>query len=332
MCIRDRPVSPTVSEPHGATHPSTVSAQPSSSAQRALFVDGFPVIYRSYFATPKLINSAGHPVGAVSSFVRTLLRLQQKFSDVTHFGVMLDSSGPSFRSQVYPEYKGNRPGTPEDLRPQLTMIEQFLRVSGIPVIKAPGWEADDLLASYTAAALDQLPGSDITIVSTDKDIYQMVNSRVSVFNPYKKDPKTKTKGLFVDPEYVISEFGVPPAQVTDVQGLAGDSCDNVPGVKGVGMKTACKLVLRYGSLEGVLAAAAREDSDMTPRARNMLNVDAEMARMSLDLVTLRQDAPLTLPLEDLQCVRRSHRWKEDTISWLQANGLHGVVNTRDSYF
>ena len=247
------------------------------------------MIFRAYFATPKL-HRDGVPINAVKTFARSILRLQQHFSDATHFGVMLDTASRSnFRVQLYPGYKGHRQPTPDELRVQLPIIEEFLRVCGVPTVKQPGMEADDLLASYAVAS--QREGGSVTLVTTDKDLYQMVSDQCCVYNPFKR-AKGGGSGLTIHREYVNSEFGVQPERMAEVaravyqvqaliggqvQALAGDSADNVPGVKGIGIKTASRLIAQHGSLETVLAAAHDEASNMPHKLRSKLKVASPAA-------------------------------------------------------
>ena len=190
-----------------------VSTPATPQDQHAVFVDGFALIYRSYYATPSMINSAGEPVNALNGFCRTLFNLMKLFDSATHFAVMLDCGASEHRTAIFPGYKGHRKPTPDDLKSQLPEIEKLLEVIGIPALKCKGWEADDLIATYTAAATAQ--EAKVTIITGDKDLCQAVNSNVQIYNPYQKGSNGK-KGAYQDEQYVKEQFGVPPEQVSCV--------------------------------------------------------------------------------------------------------------------
>jgi len=326
---RPSPVQTTTTDDVSSPAPKQPVSTPTPQDQHAVFVDGFALIYRSYYATPSMLNSAGEPVNALNVFCKTLFKLMKRFDSATHFAVMLDCGASEHRTAIYPGYKGHRKPTPDDLKSQLPLIEKLLEVSGIPALKCKGWEADDLIATYTAAATAQ--EAKVTIITGDKDLCQVVNSNVQIFNPYQKG-SNGTKGAYQDVQYVKEQFGVPPEQVVHAQALAGDAADAVPGVKGIGPKTAGKLIAQFGTVEATLSAAQDEDKSIAPKLRQKLLDDAEMARLSFELVQLRTDFPLEVPYENLRCDQRSHRWREDTISWLSYKGLWGIVKSKQNYF
>ena len=254
-------------------------------------VDGSGYIFRAYHRLPPLTNKHGEPVGAVYGYTTMLWRLADdlhKDGDSTHLAVILDKSEHTFRNELYDQYKAHRPPAPEDLVPQFPMIRDATRAFSLPCIEETGWEADDLIASYTKAALAQ--GWQVTIVSSDKDLMQLMTDP-------SVDMLDTMNNRRLGPEAVVEKFGVGPEKLGEVLALMGDSVDNVPGVPGVGPKTAAKLILEYGDVEAVLAAAP----SMKPgKLRDNLIAHADMARLSRKLVELSCDVPLPDPLEALE--------------------------------
>ncbi len=252
-------------------------------------VDGSAYIFRAYYSLPPLTNPQGVPVGAVAGYSNMLWKLASDLHAAdgpTHMAVVLDKAGTSFRNEIYDQYKANRPPAPEDLRPQFPLIRDATLAFSLPMIEEENVEADDMIASYTKAARAQ--GWDVSIISSDKDLMQLVGDGVDMFDTMK-DKR-------IGREEVIEKFGVGPERVGDVLALMGDSSDNVPGVPGIGPKTATKLITEYGSLDAVLAAAP----DMKPsKMRDNLIEHAELARLSRVLVTLKDDCPLPIPLEEM---------------------------------
>ena len=264
------------------------------SKQHLYLVDGSAYIFRAYHRLPPLTNPLGVPVGAVYGYTTMLWRLAgdlNKAEGPTHLAVILDASGKSFRNEIYPEYKANRPPPPEDLKPQFPLIRDATRAFSLPCIEEPGLEADDLIASYARAACER--GWDVTIVSSDKDLMQLVGphagGRIEMLDTMKNQ-------RIEEPE-VEEKFGVPPTLVGDVLALMGDAVDNVPGIRGIGPKTATKLIQEHGSLEAALAAAP----GMKPsKLRDNLIEHAGMARLSRVLVALKEDCALPVPLDDFK--------------------------------
>ncbi len=259
-------------------------------------VDGSGYIFRAYHRLPPLTNPQGVPVGAVYGYTAMLWKLADgldKAEGPTHLAVILDHSGKSFRNDLYPEYKAHRPPAPEDLVPQFPLIRDATRAFSLPCIELAGFEADDLIASYTIAA--RAAGWDVTIVSSDKDLMQLIEAEdgegigVDLFDTMKN--------VRLGPEAVVEKFGVLPEALGDVLALMGDSADNVPGITGIGPKTAAKLIQDHGDLESVLAAAPA----MKPgKLKDNLIAQADMARLSRVLVELKRDVPLPQPLEELR--------------------------------
>ena len=254
-------------------------------------VDGSGYIFRAYHRLPPLTNVHGEPVGAVYGYTTMLWRLADEVHAAdgpTHMAVILDKSSKTFRNDLYDQYKAHRPPPPEDLVPQFPMIRDATRAFSLPCIETEGLEADDIIACYSRAALAQ--GWEVTIVSSDKDLMQLIEPGLDMYDTMNN----RRLGA----EHVAEKFhGITPAQLGDVLALMGDSVDNVPGVPGVGPKTAAKLILEHGDLEAVLAAAPGMKAG---KLRDNLIEHAAMARLSKELVTLKCDVALPEPLEDLE--------------------------------
>jgi len=255
-------------------------------------VDGSAYIFRAYHALPPLTRkSDGLPMGAVSGFCNMLWKLLQEARDTsvgvvpTHFAVIFDYSSTTFRNEIYPEYKANRDAPPEDLRPQFGLIRQATQAFNVPCIEKQGYEADDLIATYAREAAEI--GADVTIISSDKDLMQLINDNVIMYDTMK-DRRIRTKE-------VIEKFGVGPEKMIDLQSLAGDATDNVPGVPGIGPKIAAQLLEEYNTLEELLERAG--EIKQNKRRENLIEF-ADQARLSKRLVTLDQHMPLDAPLDD----------------------------------
>jgi len=266
--------------------------------QHLYLVDGSAYIFRAYHRLPPLTDPQGTPVGAVYGYTTMLWKLADdlnKADGPTHLAVILDKASTSFRNEIYDQYKAHRPPPPEDLIPQFPLIRDATRAFSLPCIEEEGFEADDLIASYAREATRR--GWDVTIVSSDKDLMQLVGKCAQPLDGHEGgciDMLDTMKNQRIDVPEVIEKFGVPPEKVGDVLALMGDSVDNVPGVFGVGPKTATKLIQEYGDLESALAAApAMKKSKLQER----LIEHAEMARLSKVLVTLKEDCSLPMPLE-----------------------------------
>ena len=283
------------------------------SDQKHLYlVDGSAYIFRAYHRLPPLTNVHGEPVGAVYGYTTMLWKLADDLHQAdgpTHMAVVLDKSSQSFRNQIYDKYKANRPEPPEDLRPQFPMIRDATRAFSLPMVEEDNVEADDMIASYAKAAA--AAGWHVTIVSSDKDLMQLVEPGVDMFDTMKN--------IRIRDEEVIEKFGVGPDKVGDVLALMGDSVDNVPGVPGIGPKTATKLIQEFGDLESVLAAAP----DMKPsKMRDNLIEHADKARLSKVLVTLKEDCPLPIPIEDMALGKIR---EEPLAAFLQHHGFNSLL-------
>ena len=250
-------------------------------------IDGSGYIFRAYHALPPLTRkSDGLPVGAVQGFCNMLWKLLSDTSAATkptHLAVIFDHSSKTFRNEFYPEYKAHRPEPPADLRPQFSLIRQATKAFNVSCIEMQNFEADDLIATYTKQAV--AAGATVRIVTSDKDLMQLVQPGVVLFDTMKDKEIS-------DPE-VLEKFGVTPDKVVDVQALAGDSVDNVPGVPGIGLKTGAELINTYGNLETLLERAGEIKQN---KRRENLIAFAEQARVSKRLVTLDQDVPNVEPM------------------------------------
>jgi len=255
-----------------------------------VLVDGSGFIFRAYHALPPLTRKTdGLPIGAVAGFSNMLFKMLQGQSDEarpTHFAVIFDASGHTFRNDLYPAYKANRSEPPEDLIPQFPITRDATRAFGAPAIEMLGFEADDLIATYAKQAENK--GARVTIVSSDKDLMQLVSDRVGMLDTMKN----KAIGV----KEVVEKFGMGPEKVIEIQALAGDSVDNIPGVPGIGVKTAVLLLEEYGDLETLLDRA--DEIPQKGRREKML-ANKEGALISKELVTLKTDIAVETPLEEL---------------------------------
>ena len=258
-------------------------------ANHLYLVDGSGYIFRAYHRLPPLTNRHGVPAGAVYGFTTMMWKLVEdlhKADGPTHLAVIFDASSHTFRNEMYDQYKAHRPPPPEDLVPQFPLIRDATRAFSVPCIEERGLEADDIIACYAKAALAE--GWQVTIVSSDKDLMQLIEPGLDLYDTMNNRRLGR--------EHVLEKFGVEPEQLGDVLALMGDSVDNVPGVPGIGPKTASELVKTYGDLEGVLAAAP---DIKKPKLRQSLIDHADNARLSRELVRLVCDRPLPEPLDDL---------------------------------
>src|SRR5271166_971536 len=270
--------------------PQPVAAKPLAKGDHVFLVDGSSYIFRAYHALPPLNRkSDGLQVNAVLGFCNMLWKLLRDMPPgdrPTHLAIVFDKSEITFRNKLYPDYKAHRPPAPDDLIPQFPLIREAVRAFDLPCLEQGGFEADDLMATYAREACER--GANTTIVSSDKDLMQLVNDCVTMYDTMKD----RRIGI---PE-VIEKFGVPPEKVVEVQALAGDSTDNVPGVPGIGIKTAAQLIVEYGDLEALLQRAGEIKQ---PKRREALIENAEKARISRQLVLLDDKVDLDVPLDDL---------------------------------
>ncbi|MGY6632914.1 MAG: DNA polymerase I [Alkalilacustris sp.] len=258
-------------------------------------IDGSGYIFRAYHALPPLTRASdGLPVGAVAGFCNMLFKYVEANAGredgvpaPTHAAVVFDHSSKTFRNDIFEGYKAQRPEPPEDLRPQFPLTRDATRAFNLACLELEGFEADDIIATLAAQA--RAAGGSVTILSSDKDLMQLVGGGVEMLDPMKNRR--------IGPEEVEEKFGVPPAQVIDVQALAGDSVDNIPGAPGIGVKTAALLIREYGDVDTLLARAGEIKQ---PKRRQTLIDFADQIRVSRRLVTLAEDAPLPVGLDDLE--------------------------------
>ena len=257
-------------------------------------IDGSGYIFRAYYALPPLTRkSDGLPTGAVSGFCSMLFKLLEdsksdsNLQKPTHFAVIFDSARKTFRNEIYNDYKANRAEAPDDLAPQFEYIRKSVLAFNLPSVELLNYEADDLIATYVNQILEK--GARVTIVSSDKDLMQLYKKNVRIYDPMKNK--------FISEDDIIKKFGVSSNQVIDVQSLAGDSSDNVPGVPGIGVKTAAELIKKYGTLEKLLDSA---DEIKQNKRRQTLIENKDKALVSKRLVTLKNDAPIDRNLDEFK--------------------------------
>lgn len=250
-------------------------------------VDGSGYIFRAFYGIPNLTSPEGVPVNAVYGFTNMFLRLTQNIP-CDYSLVLFDAKRQNFRNEFFPEYKGTRKEIPEELIPQFPIIREAVKALNLNQLEMEGYEADDLIATYAEQALNK--GYEVVVVSADKDLMQLIRPGVRFYDPMKDK--------FFTPEDVKEKFGVYPDKVVDVQALAGDSIDNVPGVPGIGLKTAAQLVNEFGSLQEVLDRAGEIKQN---KRRETLLENRENALISLQLVTLKKDVPVEKDIEAYAC-------------------------------
>ncbi len=255
------------------------------SSNRFILVDGSGFIFRAYHSLPPLTRPDGTPVGAVYGFINMLLKLRESMP-ASHIAVIFDAGRKTFRNDLYPAYKANRPEAPEDLVPQFPLVREATRALDLPAIELPYYEADDIIATYARRA--QAEGLEVVIVSSDKDLMQLVDNGIRLYDAMKDKP--------IGYDQVVEKFGVPPQQVGDALALIGDASDNIPGVPGIGPKTAAELIHSFGSLEAVLERAFEIKQN---KRRETIEQHAEQARLSRRLVALKEDCEGLPPLVDL---------------------------------
>ncbi|NKE45075.1 DNA polymerase I [Roseomonas frigidaquae] len=287
----------------------TVAVPPVAPGQkRLILVDGSGYIFRAFHALPPMTRPDGTHVNAVFGFTQMLSQFLSRHA-ATHIAVVFDSARLTFRNDFYPDYKAHRPEPPPELIPQFALIREATEALGVCQAEQPGFEADDLIAAYARAFVAE--GGEVSIVSSDKDLMQLIGPGVQMLDPIKQKP-------IREPE-VFEKFGVTPDKVVEVQALAGDSTDNVPGVPGIGIKTAAQLINEYGDLETLLANTAKIKQ---PKRREALEQNAEKARISRRLVQLDADAPLPCPIEKME-TRAPH--PPTLEKFLRENGFRSLL-------
>ena len=271
-------------------------------------IDGSGYIFRAFFALPPMTRPDGTPVNAVYGFTNMIGKLVED-SQASHLAVIFDTARKTFRNDIYPEYKAHRPPPPDELIPQFDLIREATRAFNLACIELPGFEADDLIATFARRIAAE--GRDVVIVSSDKDLMQMVDDRIRMMDP--------VKNRMIGHDEVVERFGVGPDKVVDVQALAGDSADNVPGVPGIGVKTAAQLINEYGDLDTLLDRA--EEIKQPKRRENLIN-HADLARLSRDLVRLRDDAPINETVADFEVKGPE---PEVLIAFLEEQGFKSMI-------
>ena len=273
-----------------------------------VLVDGSGFIFRAFHALPPMTRADGTPVNAVFGFTNMLARLLKDHAG-THLAVIFDAGRTTFRNRIYDLYKAQRPEPPSELIPQFALVRDATAAFNVPAIELADWEADDLIAAYTLAGTGA--GMHVTIVSSDKDLMQLIRPGVMMQDPIKQK--------MIGPDEVREKFGCGPEKMTDLLALMGDTVDNVPGVPGIGPKTACQLLTEFGDLEAILAAAPA----MKPsKRRDLLVTHADQARLSRQLVILRDDAPLPQPLDTLVVCQPD---RAVLTNWLHAQGFRSTA-------
>lgn len=263
---------------------SSPTPRTSENPETLTLIDGSGYLFRAYHALPPLTDPEGTPVGAVYGFLNMLMKFAEA-STTSHLAVIFDAGRKTFRNELYADYKANRPEAPEDLIPQFPLVREAAKALNLPAIEMEGFEADDLIATYAKLAVNA--GMDVTIVSSDKDLMQLVGGAIRMLDPMKQKPIGEAE--------VIEKFGVKPEYVQDVLALMGDSSDNIPGVPGIGQKTAAQLIDEYGDLETLLTRAGEITQN---KRRENLIAFADQARLSYRLVALKDNVDVPASLAD----------------------------------
>ena len=275
--------------------------------EQLVLVDGSGYIFRAFHGLPMMNRADGTPINAVFGFTKMLMKLSSDLQP-SHIAVIFDAGRRTFRNDIYPDYKANRSEPPDELVPQFALVRDATNALGLPAIEMAGFEADDIIASYARLATEAK--MDCVIISSDKDLMQLVNPHVSMLDPMKQRP--------IGADEVVEKFGVTPDRVIDVQALAGDSTDNVPGVPGIGVKTAAELINQFGDLDTLLA---QEETIKQPKRRENLVSFAEQARISRQLVRLKNDVELPLTIDQLASQPRD---VDVLVGFLRAQGFNSL--------
>ena len=265
--------------------------------KKLYIIDGYGFLFRAYHVMPPLTSPVGVPVGAVYGFTNMMIKLIREHKP-DYMVVALDSGKDTFRNELYTEYKANRPEAPDDLKPQFPLIREAVEAVGLKSFELVGFEADDVIATFTKRALEQ--GIDVTIVSSDKDLMQLVeDGRVQMYDP--------VKARYINEKEVLEKFGVIPAKVLDASALIGDSSDNVPGAPGIGPKTAAELINQFDSLDELLLRTAEIKQ---PKRREVLEQNRDKILLSRDLIRLHYNVPLDVKFEDCSGIKDEARLVE----------------------
>src|SRR5471030_2512133 len=303
MAKSKAPATPVPSAPAPAK-----TAKAGAPIKHLYLVDGSGYLFRAYHALPPMTRPDGTPINAVYGFCRMLVQHLDD-PEVDHIAMILDAGRTTFRNKIYDKYKANRPEPPEDLIPQFPLIREAARAFNVTVCELEGSEADDLIATYARMTVEA--GGTCTITSSDKDLMQLIRPGVDMMDPIKQKK--------LGPEEVMEKFGVMPDKVVDVQALAGDSTDNVPGAPGIGIKTAAQLITEYGDLETLLKRTAEIKQ---PKRRESLEQNAELIRISRKLVQLRDDVPTPA---DPQVFDKKKPDPNVLLPWLEQQGFKSLI-------
>ena len=280
-----------------------------------ILIDGSGYIFRAFYGLPPMTNQDGVPVNAVFGFTKMLPKLIDDLKPI-YAAVIFDVARKTFRNEIYEDYKGNRSDPPEDLIPQFSIIRNATEAIGLPVVEMEGFEADDLIATYASLAQDMK--KKVIIISSDKDLMQLVDDNIILFDPMKQ--------FWINEDKVFEKFGVYPNKVIDVQSLAGDSSDNIPGVPGIGVKTAAELINQFDNLDQLLSRAA--EIKQNKRRENLIQF-ADQARLSRSLVTLKKDVSVISKIEDFKISTLLDTKK--LIPFLKTHGFKSLLNKYENY-
>ena len=280
-----------------------------------ILIDGSGYIFRAFYGLPPMTNPEGIPVNAVFGFTKMLLKLIDDLKPV-YAAVIFDVARKTFRNDLYEDYKGNRSEPPEDLIPQFSIIRDATKAIGLPVVEMEGFEADDLIATY--ATIAQSIKKKVIIISSDKDLMQLVDNNIILFDPMKQ--------FWINQEQVFQKFGVYPDRVIDVQSLAGDSSDNIPGVPGIGVKTAAELINQFDNLDQLLTRAS--EIKQNKKRENLIEF-ADQARLSRSLVTLKKDVSVISTIDDFKI--NSSLDTKKLIPFLKSHGFKSLLNKYENY-
>ncbi len=281
---------------------------------KIILVDGSGYIFRAYYALPPMTNSEGTPINAVYGFTNMIIKLIEDF-DPKNICVIFDYGKETFRNEIYKDYKANRSSPPEDLIPQFDLIKDASRAIGLPTIEKQGFEADDLIATFANQA--KKINKEVIIISSDKDLMQLVDEQVKMLDPMKN--------IWIDEKKVEEKFGVKPLKVVDVQALAGDSSDNIPGVPGIGLKTAADLINEFGNLEELLSKS--HEIKQNKRRENLIEFK-KLAEISKKLVSLKKDVPIELNVDQL--IFKFDKNKKTFIEFLEKHSFKRLLEKVNS--